>query len=111
MNKKQRAELERFWQNQSKQARSELSRQGENDHLDGYRLVEFVSSSAGRGKKRSRLKEIMLVVSGSGKVYSVKPDVPHNGLDTTAELAAGSEYRDGLSAWEWFIQRLRNRGN
>lgn len=110
MKKKERAALEKFWEQQAAEAREEVATGGENDHLAPYTLIEFVSESNGRGrKKRSRLREVTLVRAASGQTYSVKTDVSHNALDMTAELAAGAEYRDGLSAWEWFINRLRNR--
>lgn len=108
--KTERQIMDDFWDKQAEEAREEVAMSGENDYLDPYHLVEFVSESNGKGrKKRNRPREIILIKSASGHTYSVKNDVPNSLLDRTAELAAGAEYRDGLTAWEWFINRLRNR--
>lgn len=110
MEKNEQSVLKAFWEKQAEEARDEIARGGENDHLDPYTLVEFVSTSNGKGRnRRTRAREVTLVRAASGQTYAVKTDVPHNALDMTAELAAGAEYREGLPAWEWFIKRLRNR--
>lgn len=101
--------LRQFWDAQAAEAKAELAQQGENDYLNTHKLTEFVSTSKGRGRQRARPTEIMVITTAAGTSYFVKADVPHNSLDTTAELAAGCEYR-GMSAWEWFIHKLRTRG-
>ena len=66
-----------------------------------YRLVEFVSGSAGSGRRR-RPRDVVLICGryGKSKICRLAKDYPGNGLDSWAEEA-------GYSSYEEWIDELR----
>lgn len=82
---------------------------GEDPVSNRFSLKEFISRSAGRGRKRRRPRDVALVIDhDTGQATTLK-DVPIHGLDVVAQSLLGHLFAPGEDPWPEFVRRLRGR--
>ena len=72
----------------------------------GIRRIYFVSSSAGKGKKRKRWVEVEMIQLPNGRCHVIK-DYPTNGLDNLAEeIFSVDMIPPNLTPYQYFLDRF-----